>query len=205
MIPVHITNRDQLAEYFRQDIYLHLYSLGDLDDFYWSKAKCFGIKTKTGLDYVVLLYQGEGLPVLLAFSEQGGLDEVFIHQLIRFLPDQVYGHLSPGLEDFFHKSYSIQDHGQHFKMALVDFSKIDQIETSGTALITEDDLDEVQTLYQISYPDNAFDPRMIRTDQYVGFWKNKQLLCIGGVHVYSPTYGVAALGNITTYVYTNNY
>ena len=80
-------------------------------------------------------------------------------------------------------------------MGMMDYSRIDGIDTSGTVPISVNDLDEVLFLYQISYPENAFDPKMLQTGQYVGYWKNNQLLCVGGVHVYSPTYGVAALGN----------
>lgn len=199
MTLVQITNRDLLAEYFRQDIYLHLYSLGDLDDFYWPHTQYYGIKTRSGLDKVVLIYRGDGLPVLLALSTPGKLDSDYIQQLIKLLPDQVYAHLSPGLEDHFCKSYTILDHGQHYKMGLEDYSIIPKIDTNGTVPISDVDLEEVDNLYQISYPDHSFDPRMVQSGQYIGYRKNNQLLCIGGVHVYSPTYGVAALGNITTH------
>jgi len=196
---VQITDRGQLAEYFRQDINLHLYSLGDLDDFYWPDTKCYGIKTSTRIDQVVLLYSGEGLPVLLAFSDSNDFDEHFIDQLVPLIPDQIYSHLSPGLEKQFIKHYSLIDHGLHYKMSLSDFSRVNLINTARTVLITKDYLAEVQSLFNDSYPDNAFDPRMLDTGQYYGCWKNARLACVGGVHVYSQTYNVAALGNITTH------
>jgi len=199
MTIVQITNRDLLAEYFRQEIYLHLYSLGDLDDFYWPDTQYYGARTRSGLDKVVLIYQGEGLPIFLALAAAGKFDLNFIQQLQDRLPDQFYAHLSPGIENHFRGSHTIEDHGHHFKMGLSDYSIIPEIETNGTVLISDDDLEEVENLYQISYPDNSFDPRMLQTGQYIGFRKANRLLCIGGVHVYSPTYGVAALGNITTH------
>jgi ribosomal protein S18 acetylase RimI-like enzyme len=188
-----------LAEYFQQDIILHIYGLGDLDDFYWPDTQYYGAKTRSGLDQVALIYQGEGLPIFLALAAPGKFDLDTIQQLQNILPDQFYAHLSPGLENHFRGSYMIEDHGRHFKMGLIDFSMITETDTNGTVTISSDDLEEVENLYQISYPDNSFDPRMLRTGQYVGYRKANQLLCIGGVHVYSPVYGVAALGNITTH------
>ena len=40
---------------------------------------------------------------------------------------------------------------------------------------------------------------MLKTGQYIGYRVDGRLLSVGGVHVYSPTYRVAALGNITTH------
>src|SRR5438093_529591 len=45
---------------------------------------------------------------------------------------------------------------------------------------------------------NWFDPRMLETGHYYGIRQDGTLLSIAGVHVYSPRYRVAALGNITT-------
>jgi GNAT superfamily N-acetyltransferase len=194
-----IKNRSQLADYFHQDILLHLYSLGDLDDFYWPNTSYYGIQTSKGIDKVVLLYQGEGLPILLALSKPGELDEEYIAELVQIIPPRVYAHLSPGLEEIFSKTYSIVTHGSHYKMGLVDYSQIEEINITNIVPITENDLAELQFLYQISYPGNAFDPRMILTGQYFGYRMNNRLLSVGGVHVYSPAYRVAALGNITTH------
>ena len=199
MTLIQITDRDLLAKYFRRDTYLHLYSLGDLDDFYWPHTRYYGIKSPSGLKKVVLFYQGEGPTIFLALGASGTFDRYDIEQWMGISPDQIYAHLSPGLIDHFRNSYLIDDHGQHFKMGLVDFSLVKEIDTTGTESITDADLDELKHLFQISYPDNAFDPRMIQTGQYFGYRKNHQLVCIGGVHVYSPTYGVAAIGNITTH------
>jgi ribosomal protein S18 acetylase RimI-like enzyme len=199
MTIIQITNRSLLADYFHQDIYLHLYSLGDLDDFYWPNTHYYGIKTNSAIDKVVLLYQGEGLPVFLALSSPDKFDLEYIQELINLLPDQIYAHLSPGLEDYFRHTFHIEDHGQHYKMGLVDHTPITQVDTKNTVPISDIELDEVEELYKISYQGNAFDPRMLQTSQYVGFRKQNKLLCIGGVHVYSPTYEVAAIGNITTH------
>ncbi|MFL5704574.1 MAG: GNAT family N-acetyltransferase [Ktedonobacteraceae bacterium] len=65
--------------------------------------------------------------------------------------------------------------------------------------MTVADLDELETFYADSYPGNWFDPRMLETGCYYGLRRNKQLASVAGIHVYSPRYKVAVLGNVTTH------
>ncbi len=196
---INLRDKNLLAEYFRKDPFLHLYSLGDLDDFFWSKTTCYGVFSGKSADKVVLVYHGGAMPVLLALSQPGQLDKEYINQLIKLLPDKFYAHLSPGLEKSFSSIFEISDFGGHYKMGLQDPSRIEKVNTENTYPLTEIDLEEIQSLYQSSYPGNAFDPRMLLTRQYIGYRINGKLISIGGVHVYSPTFRVAALGNITTH------
>ena len=39
---------------------------------------------------------------------------------------------------------------------------------------------------------------MLATGRYVGIREDGRLVCVAGVHVYSPVFGVAALGNVAT-------
>ena len=191
-----IKDRSALENYFRQDLPLHLYSLGDLDDFYWPRITCYGVQTEKGLKNITPFYKGEGLPVLLAFGE---LDPEYLQQLQSLLPNQFYSHMSSGLIKEFSNNYRITDHGDHFKMALVNFDPIRKTNTNHTFQLTETDLPEVDQLYSESYPDNAFDPRMLESGQYFGICYQGRLVSIAGIHTYSAVYRVAALGNVTTH------
>jgi predicted GNAT family acetyltransferase len=85
-------------------------------------------------------------------------------------------------------------------MVFVESSHLDNVDTSKTIQLTPDDLDDMVDLYTISYPGNWFDERMLLSGQYFGIRDHDgQLVSVGGIHVYSPTYQVAALGNITTH------
>ena len=191
-----ITNRSALEIYFRQDLSLHLYSLGDLDDFYWHLITVYGTQGEAGPENLTLLYRGEDLPVLLAFGE---LEPDYLTHLRSFLPDRFYAHFSPGLENFFSGDYQIQAYGDHYKMDLVDPAPCHRAPKENTFRLTEADLSEVNRLYQESYPGNAFNPHMLLTGQYFGVRHHGRLVSIAGVHVYSASYRVAALGNITTH------
>lgn len=194
-----ITNRQILASYFRRDIFLHFYSLGDLDDFFWSRSTCYGVPTPRGLSRVVLLYRGPDLPVLLALGQDQYLQAEEISQLAEVLPDELYAHLSPGLEGEFTRYYSLQEYGPHYKMALEEPARLRDIPDSGTSRLGEGDLSEIEGLYRESYPDHAFEPRLLQTGKYIGCREQGKLVSVAGVHVFSAAYRVAALGNIATH------
>jgi predicted GNAT family acetyltransferase len=87
----------------------------------------------------------------------------------------------------------------HDKMALVDATKLDIVDTAGVVQLTAEDHEEISALYAASYPGNWFDMRMLETGHYYGLRDGGELLSIAGIHVYSPRYRIAALGNITTH------
>ena len=82
-------------------------------------------------------------------------------------------------------------------MVLTDRTRLDAIPALGGPLGPEQ-LGELTTFYARSYPGNWFDPRMLETGCYFGIRRDDQIVCAGGVHVYSASYRVAALGNIAT-------
>lgn len=194
-----IQDREKLAAYFQRDLPTHAYSLGDLDDFYWPKTTFFGEILEDEISRVTLLYKGKGLPVLLALGSEGFFDEDYYRYLSPRLPDPFYAHLSPGLEKFFEKDYELVDHGEHYKMSLVTPPSSEKNTREGCFRLNPSHITELNELYDQSYPDHAFDPRMLSTGKYLGCRVGGILVSAAGVHVYSSRYRVAALGNITTH------
>jgi ribosomal protein S18 acetylase RimI-like enzyme len=199
MLIEQIQDRDELEGFLRRDAELHLYGLGDLDDFFWPLTTCYGLKTPQGISRVVVIYRGPGLPVLLALGREDLLEKSYFEQLQSLLPNRFYAHLSPGLEKRFNPHYSVQDFGPHCKMALASRHWQSKVSVSGTFQLKEKHLPEIMDLYQQSYPDNAFDTRMLETGKYFGAREQGRLVSIAGVHVFSEVYRVATLGNITTH------
>ena len=66
---ISIHDRAELARRLRQDADLHLYELGDLDDFFWPQTTWYG--TEDG-NAVVLVYGGSNPPTVLALSRPDG-------------------------------------------------------------------------------------------------------------------------------------
>jgi hypothetical protein len=91
----------KLQFFLRKNIHLHLYSIGDLDDFFWPYTTWYGLKAGNILSAVALLYAAPSLPVLLALSEEPAIMRELLTQIRYLLPSRFYAHLSPGLETVF--------------------------------------------------------------------------------------------------------
>jgi len=193
MRAVTITDRARLRSYFMRAPALHLYELGDLDDFFWPHTRWFAFDDGE-LEAVVLLYSASSLPVVLAIGDVGPLTAL-IASIHDELPARIYAHLSPGLVGAFGARYASEPHGDYVKMSLADRSALEGLDTSRVVPLASGDRDELAAFFARSYPSNWFDPRMLDTGQYAGI-RDHELLAAGGVHVYSPAERVAALGNI---------
>ena len=84
-------------------------------------------------------------------------------------------------------------------MGLISKAQVETVDTARAVQLSTSDLDELQALYRLSYPGNSFDSRMLETGCYYGIRQGKELVSVAGIHVCSPTYRVAAIGNVTTH------
>jgi ribosomal protein S18 acetylase RimI-like enzyme len=197
---ISLHDRDIIAAWLRRDPLLHLYALGDLDNFFWPYTSWYGLVEGGGLRQVILCYTGAPLLILHALANRQP-DEMraLLRSIVHLLPRRIYTHLSAGLVDVFADDYRIEPHGAYDKMGLTDSAGLDAVDTSAVVRLQPADLAEVAALYDAAYPGNWFDPRMLETGHYYGVREDGALLSVAGVHVYSPRYRVAALGNITTH------
>ena len=180
----------------RRNTPLHLYELGDLDDFFWDHTIWYADDPS---GEIVLIYNGANPPVLLALTDDPARMRTLLHATRPHLPQNFYAHFSGDLADVFADDHQIDSHGLHLKMSLTAINEVDTVNASEAFNLTSNDLVEIKTLYEVSYPGNWFDERMLETGMFFGTRREKKLVSIAGVHVYSPRYRVAALGNITTH------
>ncbi|MGB8657110.1 MAG: GNAT family N-acetyltransferase [Candidatus Zixiibacteriota bacterium] len=192
-------DKKTIEQFLRSNTGLHIYSLGDLDDFFWPYTTWYAITTNNAPKAIILVYTGLRLPTLLALSDQLTFISDLLKSIIHILPCEFCAHLSPGLESAFQNDYELEPHGEHHKMALKNLCAVRSVDCSQVIRLSKSDLNDITQLYKDSYPGNWFDSRMLETDQCFGIRKDGELVSIAGVHVYSETYGVAALGNITTH------
>jgi RimJ/RimL family protein N-acetyltransferase len=225
-VTTELDDLDVLAGFFRADPFLHLYALGDLDDFFRPHARWWGwteaLDVRVGglggeLREVVLLYDPGTLPVLLAFTRDADRMTELLVEMRDRLPARFYAHLSPGLEAALAGRFQLESRGRHLRMGLIDDARLPAEgvltprmaeagddptrRTAGAATLSalsRVHLHEVAEFFAVSYPGNWFDPRMLDTGQYLGAWIDGCLCAVAGVHVYSEAYRVAALGNIAT-------
>jgi ribosomal protein S18 acetylase RimI-like enzyme len=199
MKPVVIHDKNKIEQFFRRNLLLHIYEIGDLDEFFWRYTSWYALQEQQEITQLALLYIGISPPTLLALTEEPEQMGELLRALGPILPKSFYAHLSDGLADVFAETYQLQPHGMHYKMALTDHSRLGGIDTSQVVPLTSSHQTELEAFYRASYPGNWFDSRMLETGFYYGLRRGADLVSVAGVHVYSPQYKVAALGNITTH------
>lgn len=198
MMPICLHDKREIFSFLKKNIYLHIYSVGDLDDFFWDYTTWYGLREEGEIKAIALVYTGMYMPVLLALTDESSCMKDLISSIMHLLPPKFYAHVSPGVEESL-DMYHLKSNGLHFKMALTKRELLNTVDTSRVAQLLKEDLQEIETFYEKSYPDNFFDARMLETTMYYGIRTPLGLASVAGIHVYSKRYKVAALGNITTH------
>jgi ribosomal protein S18 acetylase RimI-like enzyme len=199
MSVIQLNDKNRIEAFLRKNAYLHVYSIGDLDDFFWPDTTWYGWQEDSEIQAVALLYSASDEPTLLALSEQQDVMLELVQSIFHVLPEKFYAHLSPAVAEAVERQCETESHGKHYKMGMKNKTLLHGINCSQVIRLTENDLDELLGLYEKSYPGNWFNSRMLQTGQYFGLRLHNRLLSAAGVHVYSEKYKVAALGNIVTH------
>ena len=199
MRTVCLHSKEQIEAFLRENVYLNIYAIGDLDDFFWQHTAYYALKDGDEIQAIALLYAELPLPTVHAISEQAGVMQQLLRSIFHILPSSFNAHLSRGIQEVFQAQHEIRSYGKHYKMALSSTSSLYDVDCSQVVRLTRNDLDDIFRLYKAGYPGNWFDPRMLETDQYFGIRLKDRLVSIAGIHVYSQEYRVAALGNIVTH------
>jgi ribosomal protein S18 acetylase RimI-like enzyme len=191
--------KDEVERFCRGNPFLHLYAIGDLDDFFWPHTTWYALGQGGRVQQLVLVYTGHARPTVLAYAaEPVALMGDLLRALLPVLPRRFYAHLTGSVVEMLADDYRIQPHGPFQKMGLTDRSRAAGIDGSEAMALSTADADALHTLYAASYPGNWFEPRMLETGFYYGIRRGSALVSVAGVHVVSQQYKVAALGNITT-------
>lgn len=190
----------QIEAYLRRDPFRHLYGLGDLDRRFRGQTTWYTRTADGGMEAVALLYRGVDPPSLLALAARPNRAlRLLLHEALPSLPAEVQCHLSAGLADVLAHRYRLSASQPHLKMGLLHRHRLDDVPDVGVVRLTEADGDELMDLYRTAYPDNAYDPDLLATGCFRGIRLDGQLVSAAGVHVYSETYRVAALGSVATH------
>jgi len=195
---VRLRCKEVIEPILRRNVHLHVYALGDLDDFFWPHSTWYGLEEDGELQSILLLYTAFEVPTLMALGDPpfDSLNKL-LRSALPVLPPRMYAHLSPICREIFDATHHSKSRGPHWKMALLkpvlDVPGVERVER-----LTLDDVEELKALYAVGYPANWFDPRQIEIG-YFGLREQGQLICAAGAHVYSPRQRVEALGNIVTH------
>jgi ribosomal protein S18 acetylase RimI-like enzyme len=199
-----LRERDRIEAWLRRDPGLHFLSIADLDDFFWPQTRWYGAFDGTALRAICLLFQGLDPPVVVALGPPDDRTLALLVMEIRAeLPRSFYAHLAPGLAEALATAFQVESHGEHRKMVLPRQVSLQEPSAEGLVPLTDADLPELLHLQREANPDQvagatALEPYMLASGQYFGIREDGQLVSAGGVHLHSPPYDVAVLGNIAT-------
>lgn len=192
-----LSDKKAILEYLEEDPELQIYSIGDLDDFYIERTTWFGLVDNNEIRAIALLYSGVEIPTLIALNRKTEPLAFLLGKIRPILPEKFYAHLSTQLIDVFGEENIIENFGLHYKMILKGTTE--EMNDPAIRRLTCDDEGSAWKFYREAYPGTWFDSRMLETGKYFGYYSGETLVGIAGVHVYSPEYGVAALGNIAVH------
>lgn len=190
----------RLEEHFRRDPVMFAYHLGDLDDFLFDRCQWGATYHKsTRIDECILIYRAPFGSAVLAF----GLSDRFpasLEQAVGLLPDPFFGHFFADYRPILHRVFQEERLSTSARMKLERFvPHHDDSDLSSIRRLVPDDWLALTEFYHEAFPDSYFEPRMLETGKYFGWIDRRQIAAVAGVHVYSPQYRVAALGNIATH------
>lgn len=138
-----LRDKQVIERFFSPQADLHVYSLGDLDDFFWPHTTWYALTLDHAPVAIALLYTGQALPTLLALSEQPAHMSELLESLLQRMPQQFYAHFSPGLERIFEDRYELLSHGEHYKMALKDLATIRGMDCAQVIRLSTSDLPDI--------------------------------------------------------------
>ncbi len=197
-------DRHRISQFLKKDTPVNIYSIGDLDEPYWSHSTWYTAEQDGEISDICLMFTQFSPNVLIALCRPDDVPmRALLKEVLPQLPDKLYAHLSPGLEDMVENSYRIETNQAHYKMYLTDRSKLAEVDVSRVVGLGEDMGEALDAFYLQAYGDTVeggqvFDHSMLATRQYFGIWEGDRLASAAGVHVFSPGRGVAALANIAT-------
>lgn len=193
------TDKKRLLAHFKKDEVLFSYHLGDLDDFFFPDCQWLvSYGDRAHIEEAILLYTGGDTPSLLAFGVTDKLNDL-LTEAVDLLPPAFYCHFHARSREILGTAYAEKKLGTFVKMKLSSFTST-QSSNHDIIRLDEKHEDRLRKLYSSSYPGNYFTPRMLKTGKYFGIIESGEIVAVAGVHVYSPEYKIAVLGNIVTSV-----
>jgi GNAT superfamily N-acetyltransferase len=189
-----LTDRSRIQAYLEADRLYAAYAIGDLEPGLFEDCEWSGAVVDDRLEALALHYHGLEPPALFVMGSVRGL-RVILGQALG--PRRVYltcreEHLAVTRE-----FYTWEQVIPMFRMVLppASFSPVE-----GDCLrLGTTHLAQLAALYALGGGAVAFSPSQVRNGVFCGAFADGQLVAAAGTHLVSPTYGVAAVGNVFTH------
>jgi len=187
-----LQNRSQILAYLETDRLYTAYAIGDLEpglfeDCAWAGAWQSGVQQA-----LVLHYRGLSPAALFLAGTTGGLRAILQDKL---RPETVYLTCRPERVPLAREFYDWPGPVPMWRMVLRPeaFRPV----AANCARLAATDAVRLAALYDLG-GGLAFSPAQIEQGVFCGIWEQGELVSVGGTHLVSPTYSVAAVGNLFT-------
>lgn len=184
-------DREEIYTFLVQDWYYAAYAIGDLEPGLfelctWHVSEQDGRKTA-----LTLRFRGLRPPALFAMGSSEGLVPLLREES---LPERVYLTGQPGHLSLFQEAFSLGPVGDMLRMVLEprDFRAHD----GRVIRLSRRHLPSLQRLYT---GQGVFASYQLDSGIYYGVEVGGELVSVAGTHLVSPTYQIAAVGNIFTH------
>jgi GNAT superfamily N-acetyltransferase len=189
---VELIDAAQILTYLEIDRLYAAYAVGDLEPELSARCKWFGAEQNDRLQALALRYSGLDFPIVFLMGDAGGLRAIFEDALC---VEEAYftcrrEHLGV-MQDFYN-----WEPIPMWRMVLRsdNFRPV----AGGSVPLALDHVEQLKALYAYG-EGNAFNPRQVSGGAFHGVFEEGRLVAAAGTHLISPTYGVAAVGNIFTH------
>jgi ribosomal protein S18 acetylase RimI-like enzyme len=189
----HLNDKERILAFLQHDRIYAAYAIGDLEPSLFAHCQWFGVEDDGKTLTMALFFTGLQPPALFIMGNADGVAAILNSAL---QPERAYFTCRAEHLAVVEASYSLDEVEEMFRMAIApaDFRPV-----SGPATKLDlSYLDALRQLYQLGGGD-AFAPYQLQDGIYYGVEVGGQLVSVAGTHLVSPTFGVAAVGNIFTH------
>jgi ribosomal protein S18 acetylase RimI-like enzyme len=188
-----LSNKDEILAFLQRDRLYAAYAIGDLEPSLFAQCQWFGAEDNGKLRALALLFTGLDPHALFTMGDNDGLAVILGSAL---QPERAYFMSRPEHLKVLEARYELGAVQQMLRMVITpaDFRPV-----SGPVIrLNSGHLEQLKALYRLGGGE-AFAPYQLRDGVYYGIEVNGQLVSVAGTHLISPTFGVAAVGNVFTH------
>jgi GNAT superfamily N-acetyltransferase len=193
-----LRDKAQLLSYLETDRLYAAYAIGDLEPGLYEQCSWAGAARGGRIEALVLHYRGLEPAPLLLIGEAEGLRVILAHALA---PAWVYLTCRPERLDLTRAFYAWGEITPMWRMVLCPERFRPALAVPDRAILAPlrpAHVAQINALFALG-GGLAFSPAQVESGVFFGVLEGQALVAVAGTHLVSPTYGVAAIGNVYTH------
>jgi ribosomal protein S18 acetylase RimI-like enzyme len=189
-----LTDTHEILSFLETDPFYAAYAIGDLEPALFAQTEWVGAQEEDQLCTIALLFRGLDPPPLFLMGDPAGLATIL---RLGLRPERVYVGCRQQHLAAVRAFYRTEPPTPMWRMTVQrkDFRPID---APPVIALSPRHTDELERLYAQGGGD-AFSPTQLATGVFFGVADRGQIVAAAGIHLISPTYGIAAVGNVYTH------